>query len=315
MRDEDYQAFSQESSQQESDSDDEENIKDYVKEVDVDEDTLVKVLRDLKMYNDRLDKLFRPIERLLNSKPKMFSPEGRKYLKNYKNLLSLYCGQLYFFLLLHLEGGVKRNHPVLLRLIETRKAVESSEPIYKEQKKSILMLVKEILKSERANTREANDSDSDEDKYDDKDVDLTLDQKLKKIQLEAKEKEPITQESKVSKKSKKKQKRNALKDVVVSLGVSKSYLGKRGTATQQQEQSESDDEDVLNLTKGLSKKTTDSIPKSNGIGIDVAALKKVMGSGGLFGDQDDDIDSDEDIQVKHTKRERQIQNRATYAVF
>ena len=94
--------------------------------------------------------------------------------------------------------------------------------------------------------------------------------------------------AKKSKKSKKKKKGKKFKDSIVSINMKKPIRKSKADDINFDDDS-SDDEDLLNLTKGLKQKTNifKQFKKKDDFSIDMATVKKMMASGAMFGGEDE----------------------------
>ena len=210
-------------------------------EIQVDPKTIAMVLKDLKTYHNRLTKLILPIIGVLPKNRYPFTSEAKRFLKNYKSLLSVYTSQLFFFVSMHLENGLVKSHPVLLKLIDTKEKIQKSEAFYKAFKGTLISITKELnqmSKVKKASSKLALK----------KKIDSGLERRLKAAQEKIEEDKEEENKIKKQKKSKKKRKTKKLKDQIFSLGLTpKSSTGNIGKREAPEEDSSSE-EDVLNLT-------------------------------------------------------------------
>lgn len=91
-----------------------------------------------------------------------------------------------------------------------------------------------------------------------------------------------------NKKKSKKSKNKKFKDKLINIGLKKTIKKSKVSDINFADDS-SDDEDLLNLTKGLKKKTNifKEFKKEEDFSIDVAAVQKMMQGGGMFAEDDD----------------------------
>lgn len=233
--------------------------------------------------------LITPLIESLGDNEFNFSSQGKKFLKNYRNLLAIYTSQLYFFTLLYLESSVQKSHPILARLSETKQRVDKAEILYKRFKNDFVKIVKQIRTSNKLLVLQEAEKN-------------TQKKSQKVLEENGAVQASSSQNSKSKRRKLKSRSAKKAKDQVISLKMSSNSRksAKTGKAIKQESSDEDDDDDYL--TQGLKKtpKSSTNGASSSG-GIDMQAYKSYMEQAALYGD---DLDEDPFSQQTPSKKSK-----------